>query len=294
MTDAIGIDIGGTKVACALVNDSGNIIKEVHVPSNPETAESMYESVTQALNQLLEEIQIPANTLAFGVGVPGLVNVDEGLAVFQNNLPWRDFPIVQKLKEDYQPINVVVDNDVYQAAFAEWKHAGLGEKASQIFLTASTGVSCATIIGGTFLRGGGFAGEVGLLPMERNGVLTTLESEIGGNNFAKKASEKLGREVTTKDLFEGYQDHKEEETKLVEEWIYSFAQGLYSLIAIVDPNRIVLGGSIVKLNPWLLPLIKEQVQTMMLPVQYNRLEQIHLSYFDNNAGVIGAGLRGLE
>lgn len=295
MNHAIGLDIGGTKVACGLVSEKGEVLETVVVKSDITTAETMFSSVCSAVDQLLEKIPSKEN-LVIGAGVPGLVNHQEGIAIFQNNLPWDNFPFVKRMTERYPFFkNLEIDNDVYQATFAEWKASGLKETDTLTFLTASTGVSCATISQGEFLRGRGFAGEVGLLPITlTSGKRVTLEDMVGGNNFAQKAREILNNpDLTTKDIFQGFYDGKEKETELVKEWVTIFAQGLYTILSVVDPHKIVLGGSILKLNPELLPFIKEEVKKMMLPVQYDRLETIVITEYDNNAGLIGAALSAL-
>lgn len=293
MDYAIGLDIGGTKVACGLVSATGKVEKSVVVKSNIETAETMFASVCAAVDALLAEIEIPQEKLVLGAGIPGLVDHEKGIAIFQNNLPWTNFPFVEKMSARYPKIkNFVIDNDVYQATFAEWKASGLKENATLTFLTASTGIACATIANGTFLRGQGFAGEVGLLPMkDKAGNLTTLENLTGGNHLAAYGQEVLNNpNLTTKDLFAGFYAGKKEETQLIQEWVENFSLGLYTILSVVDPHKLVLGGSILKLNPQILPVIKEEVKKMMLEVQYNRLDNIVITNYDNNAGLIGAAL----
>lgn len=295
MNYAVGLDIGGTKVACGLVDETGKVLETVKVKSNITTAETMFASVCEAVDALLEKIPEKEN-LVIGAGVPGLVNHDEGIAIFQNNLPWDNFPFVKRMKERYPQFkNLEIDNDVYQATFAEWKASGLKETDTLTFLTASTGVSCATISQGEFLRGQGFAGEVGFLPLTlANGKKVTLEEIVGGNHLAKRGQERLNdSKITTKDIFAGFYAGNKIETELIEEWLQVFSKGLYTLLSVLDPHKIVLGGSILKLNPQLLPFIKEEVKTLMLPVQYSRLENIVITEYDNNAGLIGAALSAL-
>lgn len=286
----IGLDIGGTKIACGLVSEAGEVEEALQVASDITSGENMYQSVRRALDDLLHRISLPLTDLSLGVGVPGLVDQKNGIAVFQNNLPWGNFPLVERLRADYPGfLKIVLDNDVYQATYAEWEKAHLGDQDTLVFLTASTGISCATLVGGRFLRGQGFAGEVGLLPIEKAGKMTTLEALIGGNHLAARGQALLGLpDLTTKDLFEGFFAGDVAVQGLISEWIKDFAVGLYALIAIIDPSRIVLGGSILKLNPPLLPLIKAQLKDFMLPDQLKTLDHITITQFDNNAGLIGA------
>lgn len=296
MKKALGIDIGGTKIAVGLIDENGSVLVENKVTSNISTKETMFASLTEAIDQLIKKIDVPLSQLSFGIGVPGLVDREQGIAVFQNNLPWENFPIVARLKEKYPEIlGVTIDNDVYQAAYAEWKAAKLSAGDTLTFITASTGISSASLTNGAFIRGQGFAGEIGLLPRPKNGENLTLEDSVGGNNLAKRAAEKLNRPgITTKEIFAGYFAQQPAETAIVKEWIADFAYGIYAMITVLDPMVIVLGGSIIKLNPDLLPTIKEEIKKLMIPAQYRSLEQIKISNYDNNAGLIGAGLSGLD
>lgn len=293
MKYAIGLDIGGTKVACGLINELGEVEESFKIKSDTSSPEAMFACVCHAVDVLLAQIDIPAEQLAIGAGVPGLVDAKAGIAIFQNNLSWTNFPFTQRMKERFPKIKtIIIDNDVYQATFAEWKMSGLDADATLTFLTASTGVSCATITGGKFIRGRGFAGEVGLLPLQNSqGQTTTLENLVGGNHLAEQGRLLLQDDcLTTRDLFEGFYAGNVVESALILDWLKNFSYGLFSILCVVDPHRLVLGGSIPKLNPQLLPLIKAEVKRMMLPVQYDRLDAIVLTQFDNNVGLIGAGL----
>lgn len=296
MKYALGLDIGGTKIACGLINDQGEVLVYKKVKSNVETAETMFGCVCAAIDETLAEVDIPKEQLVLGAGVPGLVDAKNGIAVMQNNLPWGNFPFVKRIKERYPEFSsIIIDNDVCVAAYAEWKKSELAAPKTLSFFTASTGIACASLTNGDFIRGKGFSGEVGLLPIQTPDGLATLEDLIGGNNFAHLAGQLMGRDdVTTKELFEGYFAKRKPETTLVKEWIHYAAIGIYTIIAVLDPDKLVLGGSVLKLNPEILPVLKEEIKKLMLPVQYDRLETIELSTYDNNSGLIGSGLRAID
>ncbi|HLQ72226.1 MAG TPA: ROK family protein, partial [Bacillota bacterium] len=98
MKYALGVDVGGTKVASAILDQEGRLIERVELPSNPVDKEKVFEQVVRSIDGVMEQSAISFSDLdGMGVGVPGKVNRDEGIAVFQNNLPWRDFPVVERL-----------------------------------------------------------------------------------------------------------------------------------------------------------------------------------------------------
>ncbi|SEK53138.1 ROK family protein [Carnobacterium iners] len=166
MKKAIALDIGGTKIAAALVTEAGEWYHRIEVKSDVTNCETLFEQVVQLMNQVLSDSATSLNEIpGIGVGVPGKVDRINGIAVFQNNIPWKDFPVVSRLKERFDVEKIVIDNDVYMAAYAEWKMAQMSQEETFVYMTISTGVSCTTIHNGEFLRGAGFAGELGLIPV---------------------------------------------------------------------------------------------------------------------------------
>lgn len=312
MKYAIGIDIGGTKVASGIVNERGDLIQEEKVPSDSSDREKMFSCVVTCVNNLLDHSSIPLDQIVgIGAGVPGKVDVDNGVAIFQNNLPWGDFPLADRLKDTFGVESVTIDNDVYMATFAEWKKANLVDNELFVYATISTGISCAIIQGGEFLRGAGFAGELGLVPvMQREGAAsfgdasvrentsvdaTRLENVAAGPAMEKKANARYGTtDMSGVTLFAKLYDGDELAVELVEQMADSIAQGVYMLTSIIDPHKIVFGGSVAFYNPSLVDLIKDKLRLRLIDEQEHILDNIDVSTMENGQGIIGAGLRALS
>jgi glucokinase len=298
MNKSIGIDIGGTKIAAGIITEKGELLKRTEVKSDPSDREKMFSRVVEAVELLLKDSSFPITDMAgIGVGVPGKVDRESGIAIFQNNLPWEQFPVTQRLRELFGINKIVIDNDVYNAAFAEWSAAGGNREETFVYVTISTGISCAIIHRGSFFRGAGFAGEVGLIPifLKRNGPhLERLENAAAGPAIAKKAEELLAMRLSTKDVFEGYLAGEPGYQSIIEEVIDSWAQGLYSISSLLDPHKIVFGGSVITNNPFLLEIIKEKLKTYQIPEQQHVLNQMTISTIKQNNGVVGAGLSVFE
>lgn len=289
---SIAVDIGGTKVAVGVVNENSEVLWEEKAPSDPQDAEKMFGIVADLIHRAIDENQLTGDDLRIGCGVPGLVDRKNGIAVFQNNLNWSNFPIKERLQSAFPEVKTIaIDNDVYQAAFAEWHPANLGEEDVLVFLTASTGISAAILKGGEFIRGCGFAGEVGMLPVKKVGEdWVRVEQALGGNNLSQTVSQAWQETVTTKEIFERYYQNDEAAVAVVNEWLDTFAMTIYQLICIFDPQKLVLGGSVIKLNEKLLPELLKRVEALMLDIQKEALQRIAVTEFDNNAGLIGAGM----
>lgn len=296
MKKAIGIDIGGTKIAAGIISEYGELLYRTEVKSNTLDREKMFDGVVEALERVLAESTLSLTDIdGIGVGVPGKVDRENGIAVFQNNLPWQQFPIVSRLQNRFSFERVIVDNDVYMAAFAEWKAAHVQMFETFVYMTISTGISCSIIHNGSFIRGAGFAGEIGLIPVysmhvdKRNARLETVAAGPAIQDIAEK---KLRLEhLSTKDVFAGYTKGKSEYQSIIDELADSLAQGLYAVSCIVDPHKIVIGGSVMVNNPFLLELIREKLKIYQIPEQHHILAKMSVSALKQDNGVVGAGLR---
>jgi glucokinase len=287
MKKAIGIDIGGTKIAAGVISQSGELLHRAEVKSDPSDRENMFTQVVKAVEQVLEGTQF-SDMEGIGVGVPGKVDRENGIAIFQNNLPWQQFPIADRLQEQFCAKTITIDNDVYMAAFAEWKAAQGKTNETFVYVTISTGIACSIIHHGSFFRGAGFAGELGLIPVLSKEGNARLEKIAAGPGIQKIAG------IPTKDVFTGYLKGSQEFQSVTDEVTDHLAQGLYSISCLLDPHRIVFGGSVIVNNPFLLELIKEKLKMYQLPEQQHLIDQMSISTLAQNNGVVGAGLRVFE
>ncbi|MGE8205938.1 ROK family protein [Heyndrickxia sp. NPDC080065] len=296
MKKAIGIDIGGTKIAAAIITESGELLKRTEVKSDPSDREKMFDRVVEAVEQVLENSEISIDDIkGIGVGVPGKVDRENGIAVFQNNLPWAQFPVTARLRERFSTERIAIDNDVYMAAFAEWKAAQVKSDETFVYVTVSTGISCSIIHKGSFFRGAGFAGELGLIPVLSKGTNKRLEKVAAGPAIQQFAANELQVEqLAAKDVFEGYTNGLPEYQSIINELTDHLSQGLYSISSLLDPHKIVFGGSVMVNNPFILELIKKKLKIYQLPEQQHILEHMSISTLKQNNGVVGAGLRVFE
>ncbi|WP_210469768.1 ROK family protein [Sporosarcina sp. 6E9] len=293
----IGVDIGGTKIASVILDQWEHIVFRTEVESDTSNREKMFTQVTSCIDILLEETKIPLTEIVgMGVGVPGKVDRKNGIAVFQNNLPWRSFPVIDRLREHYRIENISLDNDVYLATLAEWKIAGENIDETFVYITISTGISCSIIHNGSFLRGAGFAGELGLfpvLPLADSSKFESLEETASGLAIQKLARKYFNKaEMTTKDFFMSYQNGNDIARNLMNDIVKPLAYGIYSVVCLLDPNKIVFGGGVVNNNSFFIDLVKEELAKYLIPEQRLVLERIHTSHFKGDSGIIGAGIIG--
>lgn len=292
MSYAIGLDIGGTKIAAALINKEKEILFRSEVESDASDKEAMFSRVVKSIDDVLKKSAVSMDQIrGIGAGVPGKVDREKGIAIFQNNLPWANFPVAERLKAHYAIDRVVIDNDVYMATFAEWVNYGAETEETFVYCTISTGISSAIINDGKFVMGNGFAGEIGLLPVQEKGSLTafsTVEKTASGPNIVKVQG---NPSLTTKDMIEKYRAGDEDVKEVVCNMIEAIALGTYSISTILDPHKIVFGGGVMNHQPFLLEEVKEAMEKHLIPAQAHVLDHLHLSKSKGDAGIIGAGMR---
>ncbi len=299
MKKAIGIDIGGTKIAAGIISEAGELLKRAEVKSDSSDREKMFASVVEAVEKVFRDSDFSiADMAGIGVGVPGKVDRENGIAVFQNNLPWADFPVKARLQKQFGLERITLDNDVYTAALAEWKTAGVSNEETFVYMTISTGISCSIIHNGSFLRGAGFAGEVGLFPIFSKAAgqkLERLEVAAAGPAIEELAAKQLQvANLSTKDVFDRFFTGVEEYQPIIDEVTDNWAQGLYAISCLVDPHKLVFGGSVIANNPGLLEMIKEKLKNYQITEQQHLLENMSISTLKQDNGVVGAGLRVFE
>lgn len=296
MAYALGVDIGGTKIAAGLIDEYGECRARHQLPSIPDNREAMFRQVVTCIEDLLDESQVSVSVLAgIGIGVPGKVDITNGVAVYQNNLQWTNFPIIQRIKDYFQVDKVIIDNDVYMASFAEWKASGGNPKETLVYLTISTGISCCIIHNGHFLRGAGFAGEIGFLPInERGQRLEEVASGPGMEKMAAKYFSNSNENVTNpsvKEILAAYKSHNPDAIRLMNKGLDALAKGIYAITCLLDPDKLILGGGIMNHNPELLNHLKKALEPYLIPDQIDFLNHMQESQYKKDAGWIGAGLR---
>ena len=146
MTDtrlAIGLDIGGTKIAGAVVDVHGTVVAELVEPT-PE--ESSGEAVTEVLLSLIERFRAEHSIATIGVGAAGIVQWPEGRMLWAPNNAYRDWPVREQLEKS-SSLPVVVDNDANVAALAEHRAGAAQGAQDAVVLTVGTGIGGEVQIG---------------------------------------------------------------------------------------------------------------------------------------------------
>ncbi len=303
---AIGIDIGGTKIAAALVSESGEIIRDLKVPTPAKDSEKIADAVVDLINELASGQQVSA----VGVAAAGFIDAERANIVYAPNLSWRNEPLKAKLEARVN-LPVFIDNDANAAGWAEFRFgAGRGVK-HMVMLTVGTGVGGAVVVDGHLLRGGfGIAAELGHINLVPNGEpcgcgqLGCLESYGSGTallNAAKRlassgepAGARLSElqaaagELTGQEVYQAIQEGDAGTLALLADLGAALGRAVASLTAVLDPELVVIGGGVSATGDLLLDPIRT-AYLAHLPARGFRPElRIVQAELVNDAGVVGA------
>ncbi|MFZ3577156.1 ROK family protein [Virgibacillus sp. DJP39] len=299
---SIGIDIGGTKIAIAIVNQDGGVLVQSVIPTNLSIKpEEMIVNVTTEIAKLVEKSQVGLDQIVgIGIGAPGPLDSKSGLITCPPNLPtWIDIPIVELIKQSFS-LPVALENDASMAALAE-KWVGAGKtNDSFVYMTISTGIGAGIIQDGRLLRGvKGNAGDIGHTVVDPSFGLCTcgqygcLESIASGTAIAKRGSEIVGRTLSTQGVFDLYFEGHKEIVALIDRIFLVLGVASVSIINTFDTEKIVIGGGVAKVGEPLFLAIKKYVKEYALNPTGRRTEIIP-AQLEQNAGVIGAAKLGFE
>lgn len=271
MKTAIGIDIGGTKISIALGNEKGKILSECLIPTRTgtQTRQSVRELIRN-IKKLLEKYPAPKyKNLGIGAGLPGPVDPHKGTVPVSPHLGgWQGIPL-RKILEKETGLPAVLANDANAAAVGE-KFFGQGRGVSDfIYMTVSTGIGGGIVVNRRLLEGAGFvAGEVGHMTIVPDGdpckcgKRGCLEAYASGTAIAGYVERQLCR--GTKSIL-GKLKSKERVTAQIvglaarrrdrlaiqayERAGFYLGIGIANLLNILNPEKIILGGGVLKSSP---------------------------------------------
>jgi glucokinase len=196
MAVVLALDIGGTKLAAAVVDDTGRILGRGRVPSPTGTdPEPLYEALLACAAASLRGADVqPAGLDGIGVAAPGPMVWPSGEVSPLNMPAWRGFPLRKRLAEEFGADRVLIHNDAIGLTVGEhWKGAGTGT-SNLLGITVSTGVGGGLILDGRLYHGySGNAGHVGHVVVEPDGPSCAcggrgcLEAIASGPNTVRHA-----------------------------------------------------------------------------------------------------------
>jgi glucokinase len=293
---AIGIDVGGTKIAAGVIDREGRIQRRVERPTPADSRDEFLE----LLDEIVDDLRVEG-VEAIGFGLPSTIDQRTGRVVGSVHVPLNDFDFRDHAAERFS-IPVALDNDANAAAIAEWK-IGAGRGASHmIMLTLGTGVGGGLILDGKPYRGWVGAGaEIGHMVLEYGGEPCSgnctghghFEQVASGRVADRKAVELLGPDATGRELVGAAREGNQEALEAVREIGRKLGAALGSLVNIFNPELIVIGGGFSQARDLFLEPALETMKVEALPPGRD-LVRVVPALLGPDAGLVGAGFVGFE
>lgn len=265
----LGIDLGGTKILALVGTDRGKTLGESLTPTPSGSPEDVAEAMAQAARDAAQQAGVELSTIAgVGVAAAGGIQPSTGVVIESPNVSSLEGYSLVKLLHQHLAQPIVVVNDANAAALAEHRF-GAGQGVSNLlYMTVSTGVGGGIIINGELYQGAhGLAAEVGHITVAANGPVCQcgrhgcLETMASGTALAREAQARLAagensllpgisghQGVTAERVFEALAQNDALAQVVVEQGSFYLGIGLKSLVNVLNPDRIVIGGGLS--NQW--------------------------------------------
>ena len=307
----IGIDVGGTNLKAGLVDDEGEILAVARTPLGVfQSPEWFAETLADLARDVMAQKGVSAEEIAWvGIGIPGAVS--GGDVLYTANIPMSNVPL-EKLFRQHLDIPVLLGNDADCAAVAEWTcGAGRGMK-NFLVATLGTGLGGGLILNGRLHTGMGAGGEIGHIVIceggapcncGRRGCWEAYASATGLIRLTREAMEKHpesllhalseGTGVEGRTAFLAAEQGDETALAVCADYARYLASGLVSMINILHPEAVALGGGVAAApDELLLKPVREIVARECYARHTNQVPRILRAEMGNDAGIIGAALLG--
>jgi len=304
LSPAVGVDIGGTKIAVGLVSGSGDLLERVAEPTPDDAAK-----IPAVIADLVERVST-GSTASVGIGAAGFVSSDRSTIRFAPNIAWSDEPLGEEVQR-LLGVPVVVENDANAAAWGEFRFGAGADVDDLLLVTIGTGIGGGVVHRGRLLRGAsGSAAEIGHLRIVPGGVLCgcgqrgCFEQYASGRALVRTAHERLeagdpraaalhalaedddgllGPEITA-----AAQDGDELARELLADLGRWAGEGIASLAAVLDPAVVVIGGGVIEAGDLLMRPLRDAFERHLPAVEHRPTIEVRPATLGNQAGLVGA------
>jgi glucokinase len=300
----VGVDLGGTKILAGMFDGQFNLIARAKQPTNyEEGGPAVFARIVSAVDSLLNDASAgPAEVKGMGLAVPGQIVPQSTVVRYAPNLGWRDFDLAPLFPAHWS-CPVLVENDVRMGTYGEWTHGAARGARHVLGVFAGTGVGGGLILNGELYHGfNGHAGEIGhTIVGWKRGI--ELEAVAGRRNLMNRAREVIddapktvrknwkGLDPTTfksSQIAEWVEKGDPVIGQLIDEAARAIAAGVGTVINLLSPEVIVVGGGLTKaLGPSFPERIWELAQRYALPRATENVRCV-MAALGDDAGITGA------
>lgn len=307
----VGVDLGGTKIAAALVNDNNEILAKASVPTLPERGnDAVAEDIAALVKAVACEKGVDVKDVSLvGIATPGAINGDTGYIERACNLYMEHYPMRDKLQSLLGIEKIVLENDANAAALGEYVAGSAKGAKYSVMITLGTGVGGGFVIDGKVYSGFNFmGGEFGHMVIEVNGKACNCgrkgcwEAYSSATALVEKTKEMMDEypesamhgiaaemgKVSGKTAFIGARAGDEAAQKTVDWYIDHLACGIINVINLLQPDILCIGGGISNEGKGLIDPLLERIAKESFTKSESRQTEIRIASLANDAGIIGA------
>ena len=303
---AIGIDIGGTKIAGGLVSEDGAIVRQERRPTPAGDGAAIIRAVVEVVESLRSDEEVSC----LGVAAPGFIDAAQSTVYYTPNIPWRSEPLRADLEALLPGLAITIDNDANAAGWAEYRFGAGRGRRDMTLLTIGTGVGGAIVNDGRLFRGGFGAGaEIGHMRVVPGGLPCgcgqrgCIEQYGSGRALLRFAGEIADQRGIGQALAAARAEHGQLDGHLVYELIVAedpgalfalrelggwLGQAAASLSAVLDPEVFVFGGGVAAAGELLLEPIRESYLAHLPARGFHPEPDFVTAELVNDAGLVGA------
>ncbi|MEN3359461.1 MAG: glucokinase [Mycobacteriales bacterium] len=307
MALAIGVDIGGTKVAAGVVDEGGGVLALVRRPTPGEDVAETEAVIAAVVAELTGRYDV----VAVGIGAAGWIGNDRGTVLFSPHLAWRNEPLRDALA-DRIGLPVTVENDANAAAWAEYRYGSARGERVVVCVTLGTGIGGGLVVSGILYRGAhGVAcewGHMSVVPDGRRcacGNRGCWEMYASGSALARDARELAEvspvaahrllqlvdgdpAALTGLDVTIAAREGDPAAVEIFTAMGRWLGRGIADLAAIIDPSVVVVGGGVSEAGDLLLGPAREAFATTLTGRGFRPASPIRLAALGPDAGLVGA------
>ncbi len=307
----IGVDLGGTKIAAALVDKNNVITDRLTAPTLPERGN---DAVSSDISSLVKSLCAknglkPSEIELLGIAAPGAINSETGYIERAHNLSMEHYPMVDKVRALTGVENIIIENDANAAALGEAVAGAAKDTSCSVLITLGTGVGGGLVIDGKVFSGFNHTGgEFGHMVIRADGrpcncgrkgcweayssatalIARTKEAmEKDPGSVMHKVTEELGK-VSGKTAFIAARRGDKLAAQVVDEYVSYLACGIVNVINLLQPEVLSLGGGISNEGDGLMIPLKKKIDEESFIRGLGESTKIRIAKLGNDAGLIGA------
>lgn len=311
---AIGIDLGGTNIKTALVDQKKGFIQNISIPTNADLGKDhVFDRIAMAVNELMDENDV--EPIGIGMGLPGMVSMDRRTVKNPPNLPgWKVENVAEQIKKR-TGFECVIENDANLAALGSARF-GVGKRMNNlIMITLGTGVGGGIIMDNKIYRGTtGAAGELGHVIINYHGPLSNsntrggVEAYLGQRFLSRFAADTLRQHTDNPlylkfhqdfeklepvDLYDAAKNGNELAIDILQKTGEKLGYAIVNYIHILDIRKVVVSGGVAKAGKWILDPAREAAEKYLMPPFLEGFEIVYES-LGNEAALLGAASLAFE